>query len=301
MRIRPWPLVILALLYWLEPFFSAALNAHLSQAGYWHYLVTSFHQETAWSLLEQYGLYPLAGIAIFAMKAWSYPIFMAVTIFGVVREFEAWRSMPHFMTVAEFLSFTFLNFGLVTYFLIPSVRKVYFNRHLRWWEAKRRYAIHVPAELQTPGRPAEKVKCIITNISEGGVFIKCAKNFESEGTLLLHFSLMGRKIVMDTCIVHRGTTGIRGYGLQFIHSATSRAMMKQVIQGLICLGLDPTSKTPHLKESFHVWLSRLCSTGKGIVPELPAGGGRSISENINRIKRIDHAKKRIVSETRDIA
>lgn len=277
MRHRPWPIIVLACFYFLGPILNTLGGAFVMKMSYLEYVSALFRYSDWIDLISALALYPLAGFAIYSVKAWSYPVYlgvMAVTIWGNYQDF---RHFSGIFTLPVFIATGVLNIGLVSYFLIPAVRAAYFNRRLRWWEAKPRYELSLLASLECmdPDENIAPMKCTLVNISEGGAFVKSSKRIALDKEYRIRFSLLEQEFCLRTRIAHRLWGGMRGYGLVFLHDTESRKRMVRLSRGLALLGTGARNASWTPAEawlSFKAWLGGLFSTGKGWVPEVPRPG-----------------------------
>ena len=241
--------------------------------SYGQYLHTLLRHGTVLDLASVFLLYPIAGFAIYSVKNWSYPVYLAVMASTFYFNFQDWRHYPGVFTLPIFLGTLFLNIALVSYFLLPAVRTTYFNRRLRWWESKPRYEVHIPAILEAPSQDGKAhgkhLKCTVSNLSEGGAFVNCRKNLEVGTVVQLHFSIFDRPVTADAKICHRRWQGVRGYGLEFQHSPDSRVQLQRIAKGLRLIGIQTRAAEGNWGESLTRWAATLFKTGKGLVPEIP--------------------------------
>ena len=267
MRTKPWPIIVLAILYVLGPFFNTFAGALVMPLPYFEYVQALVKHGTWWDLVTVVGLYPLAGFAIFSVKEWSYPVYLIIMAIASWANFQDYRHFSSVFTLQLFIATTVLNVGLVSYFLLPAVRAAYFNKRLRWWESKPRYEIAVPAVLERDGF---RTKCTIANISEGGVFLKCGKKLEQNEVVQLQFTVFSRPVDVQGKVVYRLWKGIRGYGVEFIHTDETKQQIIRLTKGLRLMGMQTRSNAPDWKTSFAQWIVNLVTSGRGWVPELPS-------------------------------
>lgn len=278
MRHRPWPIVVLACFYFLGPFFNTLSGAFVMKMSYVEYLSALFKYSGWIDLISVLALYPLAGFAIYSMKPWSYPVYLGVMVLTVWGNYQDYRHFSGIFTLPVFVATAVLNIGLVGYFLIPAVRVAYFNRRLRWWEAKPRYEVSLRASLEhmdlneSTGAP---IKCTLVNISEGGAFIKSSKRIALDREYRINFSLLEQEFCLRTRIAHRLWKGTRGYGLVFLHDKDSRKRLVRLNRALALLGTGARNASWTPREawlSFKSWLVGLFSNGRGWVPEVQQAG-----------------------------
>ncbi|OFZ19123.1 MAG: hypothetical protein A2X94_10270 [Bdellovibrionales bacterium GWB1_55_8] len=262
------------------------LVAALLKMDYTDYLVRWFSMASWTNVAIVLLPYPIAGIAIYMVRPWSYPVFLTVTAFQTYSDLMTWWNVPHHFSLPLALALTVTNVGLVSYFLIPAVRTTYFNARIRWWESKPRYEIHTPAVLKSA---AGEMKCTITNLSEGGAFIRASKKLQPDQEFELHFFLFRRAISVHTKVVHRRWKGMRGYGLEFVHTPSSRKEFARITGGMRLLGAQSPAAHQSFRD-FANWFYRALLTGKGWTPEIaPLAQVIPFSRPLKRTPGIDKA------------
>jgi hypothetical protein len=280
MKRRPWPIVILALLHLLEPIPKVALYAHLYDHSILNFLSLVFQNGSGLEIFQFFCLFPMAGLAIYSMKKWSYPVFLAVEGWTFYANYNIWMSSPDVLTFPMLVSFFILNTVVVGYFLIPEVRAPYFNRNLRWWESKPRYRIDLRTSLEY--QTLEKVsqpEGMIDNISEGGVFIKSAYPFQINDAVKVNFEYGNKEYTFNGRVVHCGAPGSNGYGIKFERlNQNQKKGIKALVKELDRKGLPKTLEKKASLASFKEWAARLFETGEGLIPDLPKSYTNSRSQ-----------------------
>lgn len=238
MNRRPWPLVILALVQVLNPAFNLILSASLSGAGTLDYI--RFIRQGSWlDIFESVLLMPLAGAAVFAMKRWSYPIFIAAVLWTAWVSVREWRLYPDLIPLPLILGFSAINLALVGYFLLPAVRRVYLDPRIRWWEAHARYEAGLPGQCETQGQTYD---LLISNISEGGVFAETRAPLSEGSQVRMHFDFEGRAYPFQGTVRYRRElvfgveASLKGYGIQFSGTRQDLAPLRQVVRKLDKMG-----------------------------------------------------------------
>lgn len=263
MRTRPWPIVILAILHILEPIFNILLCSWLLKASPSLYLRALYHQESGLQLAGFFLLPPIAGLAIFMVKEWSYPVFLATVAWVLYGNYGTWKDFPEIVSIRLLFATYMIKIGVVGYFLIPAVRAAYYNRRLRWWESLRRFDVQIPAQIKSQD---QEYTGNIENFSEGGIFLKGTSGLEVGHKIEIHFSVHEQNFIVGGKVVHRSWQN--GYGIQFENSRESRQEMKSLAKHFRRIGLRSNRDINHFEE-FKLWWKTLFKTGKGLVPELP--------------------------------
>jgi hypothetical protein len=218
MKRRPWPIVLLAMMQLFSPSLSVAVSAIKLHTAPQHLLWMLLKYGSAWQLFDLFGTGLIAAFAIFSMKRWSYPVFLAIFGWDVFSNISVWHQFPQVYSVTTVIFVNAANILLVSYFLIPAVRAAYFNPKLRWWESKPRFSVAIVGKLKSnptdaPGSRFQDIQ--ITDISEGGAYIIARQALELGQKVSLTFNLHELKFAPTGKIVHRGRDD-RGYGVQFV-------------------------------------------------------------------------------------
>lgn len=267
MRHRPWPLVILAITQALAPITNVILSASLQKLSLAKYLQLFFQTKSWYEIVTFFGLFPLAGYALWAMKKWSYPVFLIVAGWTFFRNYQTWYYYPSVFSLPLLIFAYMVNLGLVSYFLIPAVRAVYFNPKLRWWEAKPRYELRLSGDLQGSFGSA---KCTVVNVSEGGVFIETAQKLNKEEDVFVTFSFYALNFHSKAKVVHQARPETNGYGVQFTDMDDfALRNVRRMVKALQLLGVQERSGRVAWYEDLSQWATKLFTTGKGLLPDVP--------------------------------
>lgn len=268
MKTRPWPLVLLAIFQILSPLGTILFNSWALGVKPTYVLQWVMHR-TPLEIFESMFLMPIAGIAIYQMKNWSYLLFLGTLSWSLFANLRNWTyaesSLPRGMTLLVYV----LQFGLAFYFMIPAVRRTYLDPRVRWWEAKRRFLLQVPVSLEIAGNPIEGV---MQNISEGGIFLSCAHRLEPKQEGKLRFNVLNLDFEVQGQVVYvlEGADGKPSYGVRFLHTPESLKRFRGLARGLELIGLrdrDQEIRKPWY-QSVMEWALEVLRTGKGLVPEI---------------------------------
>ncbi|MCM2323785.1 MAG: PilZ domain-containing protein [Oligoflexia bacterium] len=266
MRTRPWPLVILALFHVLSPVVNVPLSAWLDGLSVDRYLTLLWLNEGWYGIFDALVLLPIGGAAIYLCKRWSFPIFLAVVLQTAYSNFQTWYGAPQAFPIWAFLGTALLDVALVAYFFFPKVRAVFLNPRLRWWESQPRFAVRLRARA---GHPRGDSHCVIQDLSEGGAFVKATADWATGETIELTFSFFELSYRVTCRVAYRRNGKTRGYGLQFHPTAETRIALIKLTQGLELTGLRSRGAVD-LKQDFTQWLKLLLTSGKGLLPDVPA-------------------------------
>lgn len=258
MRKRPWPIIILAVLHALAPLGNIFFNSLLSKvpvAVFWRALWLPDNRGT----LLIFTLVPILGaILIYLCKKWSYYLYIALMTLPFYFSFvEYLRKSTPLMAVALILFFV-VNIVVVGYFLLPAVRRLYFDPRMRWWETKPRYQADFQCQVEFKD---QQHWVEIKNISEGGAFLETSADFSEGDSLKLFFKDPQGVIALRGDIVYRRTTAPSGYGFKFDKASSKEPRLHEVIKKLETEGAIIQSRMPAPEETFAGWLKTLLASG----------------------------------------
>jgi len=269
MEYKPWSLLILAFFHFIEPLSKLTFYGMYFQVNPIDAAIIEYQAGTPLQVFEYFFLFPIAGIAIFAVKKWSVPVFLTV---------EAWvimTNIPYFnelylsnqvWLLGFFILFSVLNITVVTYLLLPAVRIAYLNPRIRWWEAMPRYSTNI--DVMTDNKIIGKIK----NISKSGVFISSHESLpiDSEIELDFAFKLPSKELHIKTpsIILHKfNINGTEGYGTQFKDASVStKHNIYTLIRHLEHSNADRRPPRRNISDLIN-WFTTLVRTGRGLYPK----------------------------------
>ena len=267
MKIKPWPIIVLALLNFFSPIGNVLLSAHLEKVTVALYLKELIHSHTYWDVVPLLIAPWLSAFAVFAVKEWSFYVFMSIVAFQTGNVLYQWYTLPQMLNLPTALALSALNAAFGYYFLLPEVRTIYKNKNLRWWEQQPRYEINLKCRIQTAKK--SKLKAHIVDLSEGGVLLKLKpkEKLEKDETIELRFSRNDQMTLIRARVVY--CRGDGGFGVQFVHNHQSHKFILGIVNELKSSG-KLARGTVSLSDDFNRWAKTLVSKGEGWRPALPA-------------------------------
>lgn len=266
MEHKPWPLVVLAFIHFIEPltkilFYSVLFNISPLQIA-----ESTYENETLIQQFNFFLLFPIAGIAIFAVKKWSLPVFLFIEVYVFTINIDYLNVL--YQTDQIFLFSCFIFFGamnviFVTYLLVPAVRIAYLDPRIRWWEASPRYHTNINCSINN------SLTGVIQNISRSGVFITTNYDLPMDSTVRLEFkfkaqdkeiNLKPKALVLNKYDITNST----GYGAIFYElTKEEKCLIKVIIKFLD--KSKATRRPPHRNPlDLFRWFIKLITTGKGL-------------------------------------
>jgi hypothetical protein len=236
------------------------------------YIADVHHFQSGPQLASFYLLPLVAGYSIYAVKNWSFPVFVTTFTFYMYQTYMTGTFPAVFNDLSLTVACLLMNLILIAYFLLPTVRAAYFDSSVRWWEAKYRYKIEMDAELTSNGK---RVKGTVSDISEGGVYVKTDGPIEPTPDLrikikyhTLDFQMQG-KVVREQ--KNEANESEYGYGIEFCEiPRENQKRLKKLIQALELLEIPRRPKRREWESDLLGWVLRLVTSGRGITPDLPA-------------------------------
>jgi hypothetical protein len=251
----------------MEPFNNLFLNAWFSHISPRIYLTYFFESKQWLTLFYLFILPPVMGISAYAMKKWSYYVFVAGATwmlfhnFGQVREGNIQLSYAICIYIG--------NVGFVSYFLLPRVHAPYMNPKMRWWESKTRFLVDWPCRINSTDAQAA-VSCRVQDFSEGGVFVLSSEAIPMNQVLEVRMSPESSEIIglKAKPVFSRPVQNGLGYGLQFVDLDKGTAKKLSLLsKSLRKSGTSFRNGQDDTWAAFKGWALRLLTTGEGLLPE----------------------------------
>lgn len=266
---KPWPIVVLATLHILEPAFKVLFYSLLWDMPARSFLTYMQFQSTPLEIYLFFFAFPLAGLAILAVKNWSLPAFFSIQAITLASGFYFHVASPKTFPIALITAVTVVNILAVTYVLVPTVRLTYTDPSLRWWESKPRFIVDWAATLL---QGKSKLKAHVCNISEGGVFLETSSKTKLTATdaVQVEFEFDGVAFSLAGRIRHySAATRSPKYGIQFTElPPTMKRQIHSCVKSLRKQRAPQVGRHDDAWQSFKEWAFTLATTGKGLFPEV---------------------------------
>lgn len=266
MKNRPWPIIVLAAIQIFMPIFSLVMNAAFARVSPALYFQAFVKFKTPLEILEFFALFPIAGIAIYLTKKWSYPVFLLVMGWTIYSNIEIWLSdYQGIMSPWLLVAILTMNIAFVTYYLLPSVRRPYFDQRIRWWESQPRFLIEIPCQITINDKTANGN---IRDLSVAGAFIESEAKCEENDVIHIEWSIYNLRLRVDGQVVHTGRQGKQGYGIRFNATRKTKKIIARQLEVFEALGCHVSRLSDPKWTSFTSWIKGLIH-GKGFLPEVP--------------------------------
>ncbi len=278
MHRKPWPIIVLTIIFSLIPLSNIlttflVLSEKTTFSNYMYSLVAIPSNHPI--VLNLLAPPIIATYAIYSVKKWSYPL-LVISVLWIYT--SALKNIGLELTTVQFVFSIIIPiiFGLVVliYFLLPSVRQTYFDPDLKWWEAKPRFLVDLPFKGNYLG---ETLDGNIMNISEGGLLIKLNYDFKKNDIFSIKFKLEGYDLETSAKIIFNAQSN---FGIQFLD--TNESFRNQISDALRTLKNNNTkmSREPiPWEKDFKNWFDRLVGTGTGFTPTIPSQRRSTNKEN----------------------
>lgn len=271
MHRRPWPITILAIAQFFAPFTGLYVSAWAHHAPYRAFVASVIQTGSFWNLAELFALPVATGVSMLIYRKWTYPLFIAAMMWTFGENIFIWLKHPTVFGILPIAILNVPNLGVIAYFCVPGVRRVYFDARIRWWESKPRYQVDWNAGLD---RGSSHSQCRVRDISEGGLFFEIEKGSALQlGEMVrIHLKFSTKEFSVPGKVVHkreRGQGNVRIMGAGILFGEISKPERK-AINGLIKELKRQKFKTRDVKgdtaKSFVEWAKTAATTGKGLIP-----------------------------------
>ncbi len=187
--------------------------------------------------IEMFALMPLAGLAIYLARSWSYPIFLSCIAWNVHHYYQAWVGSPELLHPAIWSVLQFINALTTTYYLLPWVRRTYLTpEQSRWWKTSSRYPVRLKATMIHDQR---KSKASLHNLSLGGALIQTNEDLQADDKVELRFSVLTKDYVLRGQVVYCVKGSLQGYGVRFEHNEHTEEDLFRLCHCLEILKVEP--------------------------------------------------------------
>ena len=264
--------MILAFFHFIEPFSKLTFYSVFFSMNPLEIISIEITEGSPRHIFEYFFLFPIAGVAIFAVKKWSLSVFLGVEFWVFISNLPYLQELyttQQYLLFSFFIIFAVLNVTVVSYLLIPAVHVAYLDPKIRWWEAKPRYTINAECSIDKNDNVAT-----IRDISENGVFISSKNDLEigSEVNLCFKVERAAARLTKDELSIrakvvhHFSVDNHPGYGARFtLVSRADRGIIRKMIRALDAS--NAKRRPPRLTFSDLVsWIKTLMVTGKGLIP-----------------------------------
>ena len=130
-------------------------------------------------------IFPLAGLTLLKIRAWSYVLFLSLMVFNV--------------------------YSLVSYeaYTWP------YNERSRWWEPQKRHDIFLESELKTS---FDTMTSVVSNISSTGAYLLNVEDLKIGEHLLINFRILDEVFTTEVVVVRKvSDVSVNGYGVKFLN------------------------------------------------------------------------------------
>jgi len=218
MKYRPLVILIIGLLHLIEPLTKVVYLRIVSDFSFLEVLHNIFSIRNPIKIFEFWLLFPIGGFALLSIRKWSLPVFFTVQFYSIYTHLLYQKFTWPYVSETPLYSSMFLlvfNIGIMIYFLLPEVRRPFFDRKVRWWEPKTRFKIKIPCTLFIQ-ETLESKECDIFNISQTGAFISSGWGLRELEKITLRFKFMNLHFSLAGKVVNtHSVDGTEGFGVKF--------------------------------------------------------------------------------------
>lgn len=243
MKKRPLSIIIIALIYLLQPVGNLLVAAYVHKqpvigpGGIVNHLIWS-----DWLILL---LFPVVAFGIWKVRKWGWYLFMAFSALLIGYNIYVHLYLnPNYstkMVVGFIVGITIV----VALFLRKHVYSPYFNPRMRWWEVAERFRVQLDIQIKTSDQGA--FTCPTVDISQSGCFVRHDKMIEEGERVWLEIPFGPRKISLLGKIVRRAHHEglVAGYGILFeAMTADTRWHIHQLVNALKQKGIADRQGVP---------------------------------------------------------
>ena len=261
MKQKPWILIVLAFLHFIAPLGTMVINALWAGRDIVTHIELVFRP---YNLVHQWPhiLLPwIAAYAIWACRRWSLYLYFACIVALCVLSYMGFQGGNAAISPLRLIGLYLFNIFVVTYFLLPAVRKVYLDPRMRWWETRPRYFIRTQVQFG----PQSEHEGMVENISETGLLLKSNNVPPDHSIVSIKMYYDGENYEFSGRVIHHSHLEKMGFGVQFISDLAVKKKLRYLTQLLEQKGLLDRQRMPTEDDGFIAWL-RAALRGKGLIP-----------------------------------
>jgi PilZ domain-containing protein len=230
MKKRPLSIIIISLIYFLEPV------GNLIQAAYINKLplvgANSILSHLIWSDWIVLGLFPVVAVGVFMVRKWGWYLFVGFSILLIAYNLYVYLYLvnPNYQ-LHTVLLFILIITVMSAVFFRKHVYAPYFNPRLRWWEVASRYKITLNTKILTDDAI---LNCRLQDISESGCFVDNTGELSVGDNVLLAIQCAGDEIRCTGNVVRKSNKSDNpGYGIYFqAITKETRLKIKRLVKTL---------------------------------------------------------------------
>jgi hypothetical protein len=266
MKRKPWSLITLAVLHWISPFGNLLINSYKVHASPVLFANALLEPVNLPHLLVLIFLPIIAGVLILICRKWSYVAYIVLMIIPFIYSFYYTHGDFGFRNISFVLSLYVVNMFIVGYFMIPNIRRIYFDPRLRWWQSSPRFSADFAAALEQADGKLNNGQ--IKNISVGGFFIELEANLQLEATTTIKFKFQDQEYQIIAKPVFRKNRLPTGYGFKADPKNAKINKLEQIVEHLKSQGAIIQGREPTPEDSFMYWLKTAWKSKRAWIPEI---------------------------------
>jgi hypothetical protein len=219
MKNKPLIFIILGIIHLIEPLFKLIYFKATTRFPMTTILENVTQMSGAREVFEFWFLFPIGGLALLGIKKWSYPVFVSVQAYSIFTHlsYESY-TWPYVSSTPQWPSLVILscNITMIIYFLLPEIRKPFFDKDMRWWEHRERYTLRVPCSFSSYQNNSLQ-DAEILNISLSGAFVSIDNNLFKQGDrLTINLTFIDENISLRARVVSiHSFDSAKGVGVMF--------------------------------------------------------------------------------------
>lgn len=145
------------------------------------------------------------------------------------------------MSLTSLVIIYIFNILVVVYFMVPSVRTIYWDPKVRWWESSPRYKTSTGVRFKFKDKIYE---AIMDNFSISGVFILSDFIPAHDELVWFGFEYDGVNYEFNGQVVNHSNSRLNGFGVKIKHTFQSKMLAKKLGRSLNYKGLLLNSRLP---------------------------------------------------------
>ncbi len=162
-------------------------------------------------------LFPISSIFLLYPNTFTFVFFIIIQIYSLIihigYESYSWPYLSKTPSIAS-LILLFINLITTLYFILSDeMRKIFFDKYIRWWERPSRYTINEPCFVNIN---SHVIHGILKDLSSDGSLLELESAISDKDKFKIEFDILDINISLNARIIRNITNeGFFRYGIQF--------------------------------------------------------------------------------------
>jgi PilZ domain len=208
---RPLSIIIIAIIYLLEPVGTIAIGAYVNQMPFFG--PDGIFAHLLWSDWLLLVMFPVVAAGIYSVKRWGWYLFVAFSVVLIGYNIFVYLFWNQNYSLAWIIFFIVVITAISAVLLRRQVNAPYFNPRLRWWEIAARYKVTLAVRILTSDHGS--MDAHLLDLSESGCFVDYTGDLDEGSSVWLVIRCGETEISCLGRLIRKVVVGdkVKGYGI----------------------------------------------------------------------------------------